>query len=1454
MSKSSNGTIISDKDQKRLESTDRTLTNLVQSLKDKNRTLASLGNLLAANTANTTSFMQKIAGEVETVNKSLESTSKTMVTLEANITALSASMAKQFDNMAQKAKYALDAMNKASQASKSANATAQGSRTSSGSGLSGTWWDKWKKRAETAEEKTFSADVKDGKGTDADFTAMQKAEAEWNRIVQVSSVYLKQMTQIAVMQEKMNMATSAQYQTQLNALANITAKYEQIARLRKARAENSNFDSGTFVSTQEQKGQLQGKQINAQAGNSGLVNLQAENALLKQQLQLQRQQAMMEKSGYADQRKKTIELQQHKKELDAQIRADLEREKIEQRINDLLAKQNKTKKEYGELSELRSRLDDLNSMDTQTTKQTSNLYYNSTGQMIQIIRELPNFAISAQTGLMSLSNNLPMLMDGFISTAKAAGGVTKALKLMFSPATMLNIAFVAITMVIMNLDKIIKWLSKDTFDFGAVLDSVAEGLRNGNSELAKGIEGWEMLQQALANANVGIIDGADALDEYNRKFATTYGYAKDTAEAYKLMKKNADEYYKAVINHEIATAISKQAIKQLQEEIADQLGPNGFFTRLFKGKNSGNYIEDWVEMQENLDKLAKGEAVKGTGDNGTVAWNPQSRKYFTTLIRGIGKGDPYSKYSYTDKEAGMTYYGAYAIEKSINKALGRNIASVGNYDGKKNVYLQSKDKQIITKEEYDKIDAVLNDIMTAAVFESLANGMEEMRDKMEAMMHISSEFEQDVPTESTGKGGGGASRARQSPDLKVLQFRDRATMDKYYNERQGVLEKRNEKLERDISAPYSSGEDDMYKKRLEALSEYMRNKQELAEIGMTRDVFNANERRKKELHDLEEQRKINKARLEEYKKKLADWNAYVGSGEFSINKDKATQEQKDAQNRYNKLSDKLIKEDGIAKDSEEYKTRMKVVTDNLKKANDTLASYSKDEGARLAGIVAQSEKNLKQWEQEAENRKVQIEKNYNTDYMNAIMKGTTAMVKAREDALQKGVAMFKDNLNVEIDLVKERYEEEIRIIENHYKRLQRLREQNGALGYESAGGIASKAGETFAKGVAGYQRDSNISGIINTQDEIAKNTEVRNQAIIARSNIEYAVSEKEKQVKKFADKNALTADRKKELRSGFESDLRATGKFSDDEINEQLKQFDYAMDNVNTEEGQKAFDELSRSATKAYTNIINENEETGKRLEEQMKDQWMGAIEDMAVQTLESLMDLFDALFQAEIEYEKRAVDNWVESQNKMVEDQYKSQVIDEKEYQAQKAAIEEEQRKKNHEIAVKEEKANRVKATANVLIGTAQAITYAALSAFQTGGPAAPALFAVYAALLTASAAAQIAAIHAAPYPEYAEGTDFHKGGLAIVGDAGKSELIETRSGKLYKTPDVPTLMDIERGAKVHPDFSMAIRDFDDERQVVVLAENKKQLTLLRQTNRSLGAIVANTRTQQRNYNRIWN
>ena len=518
-------------------------------------------------------------------------------------------------------------------------------------------------------------------------------------------------------------------------------------------------------------------------------------------------------------------------------------------------------------------------------------------------------------------------------------------------------------------------------------------------------------------------------------------------------------------------------------------------------------------------------------------------------------------------------------------------------------------------------------------------------------------------------------------------------------------------------------------------------------------------------------------------------------------------------------------------------------------------TYVDTSGAALNAAIAKSEANIADWEKKAQDREKQIRDNFQKDYARAIYEGTSKIVKAREEGLQKAIDIHKTALNTELDDVTRRYERELMTIENFYNRLERLREQKGSLGYESAGALVAKGAEVFATGVAGYSRDSNISKIMRNRDAKRKNEDTAQAADETRDEVLETINTYEGKVKDYAKDNSLTKDRKEQLRGDFEEGLRSSGKYDEKEIAGMMTEWNKAVDNLDTEEGQRAFDELRKSATKNLDETLEKTKTAGKELDQEFKDQWVSAIEEQGVEAFKNMVALLDAMLDAEIEYQKRAVNNWVETQTKLVEDQYKSQVIDEKEYQAQKEAIAAEQRKREHEIAIKEEKANRVKATSNVLIGTAQAITFAALAAFRdTPGPQAAVMFALYTALLAANAAMQIAAIHAAPYPEYAEGTDFHKGGLAIVGDAGKSELIETKSGRLYKTPDVPTLMDIERGAKVHPDFSVAMRNLNDDRQIVVLSENKKQLTLLRQTNKSLGAIVANTRTQQRNYNRVWN
>ena len=55
---------------------------------------------------------------------------------------------------------------------------------------------------------------------------------------------------------------------------------------------------------------------------------------------------------------------------------------------------------------------------------------------------------------------------------------------------------------------------------------------------------------------------------------------------------------------------------------------------------------------------------------------------------------------------------------------------------------------------------------------------------------------------------------------------------------------------------------------------------------------------------------------------------------------------------------------------------------------------------------------------------------------------------------------------------------------------------------------------------------------------------------------------------------------------------------------------------------------------------------------------------------------------------------------------------------------------------------------------------------------------------------------------PQYAEGTNFHKGGLAVVGDGGKQEVIEA-SGKTFLSPSSATLVDLPRGARVYKDYN---------------------------------------------------
>lgn len=177
-----------------------------------------------------------------------------------------------------------------------------------------------------------------------------------------------------------------------------------------------------------------------------------------------------------------------------------------------------------------------------------------------------------------------------------------------------------------------------------------------------------------------------------------------------------------------------------------------------------------------------------------------------------------------------------------------------------------------------------------------------------------------------------------------------------------------------------------------------------------------------------------------------------------------------------------------------------------------------------------------------------------------------------------------------------------------------------------------------------------------------------------------------------------------------------------------------------------------------------------------------------------------------QIEEEQEKNEEAAEEEKERIEDLVNSGVISTEVGEARKRAAEQttadknkELEKQKAEIQQKQAKWDKANSIIQATIATSLAVTKA-LPNF------------VVAAIVAAMGAAQIAMIAAQPIPKYAKGTKdkSHPGGLAIVGDGGKREVILTDSGA-YITPSVPTLVDMPKHAEVIPDVvdykKMALR-----------------------------------------------
>lgn len=245
----------------------------------------------------------------------------------------------------------------------------------------------------------------------------------------------------------------------------------------------------------------------------------------------------------------------------------------------------------------------------------------------------------------------------------------------------------------------------------------------------------------------------------------------------------------------------------------------------------------------------------------------------------------------------------------------------------------------------------------------------------------------------------------------------------------------------------------------------------------------------------------------------------------------------------------------------------------------------------------------------------------------------------------------------------------------------------------------------------------------------------------------------------------------------------------------------------------------------AIERIKDKEEETYKKRIKKAQE-WLSVSSDI----IGTVGDLMSTMYEGDIENIEKQQEANEEAYNADVEriDAMVEQgVLSTEEGEARKRAAEAETAKKNEELENEKVKLQQKQAKWQKGVDIAQAGIATALAITR----ALPNL--VLAAIVGAMGAVQIATIAATPIPAYKEGTKKggHIGGLAIVGDGGKQEVI-VYGGKGWVTPDTPTIVDLPKGAEVYPnidtfdDVNLSLNPINDDKGAPVIVNDYSELS----------------------------
>ena len=237
--------------------------------------------------------------------------------------------------------------------------------------------------------------------------------------------------------------------------------------------------------------------------------------------------------------------------------------------------------------------------------------------------------------------------------------------------------------------------------------------------------------------------------------------------------------------------------------------------------------------------------------------------------------------------------------------------------------------------------------------------------------------------------------------------------------------------------------------------------------------------------------------------------------------------------------------------------------------------------------------------------------------------------------------------------------------------------------------------------------------------------------------------------------------------------------------------------------------QIAEAETQEKLKSYEKDAENAKKVEEQKKEIKKQIGEQLKALAFE-IVDTIEAYGNAQFEREKEQLDG----RQQEIEDRYNRErdftnalaisaeekaarikLIDAKELQ-EKQKIEKEKKKIAYEQAKFQQKMDIARAVMNTALAIGRVLADVPKVDFGVST-------AILIGLYTAIGAAQVAQIASAPLPKYKDGRQGGKAELAIVGEAGQ-EIIETKEGEHYLTPNTATLTYLPEGASVIPNYEI--------------------------------------------------